>query len=139
VASPPRQKIETAKRGLGAAGEMQAAFDALAWQVSEPLAKLRHVILHMNKALGEIAAVAEHLDHQRDSGEPVTHADVGAGIAAAEHRLADLVMFASQLANLSGRDLGVIWTARMQSILERRASDSDLLGAFLQEKYSEQG
>jgi hypothetical protein len=139
VASSPRQKIETAKRGLGAAGETQAAFDAVAWQVSEPLAKLRHVILHMNKALGEIAAVAERLDHQRDRGDPVTHADVSAGITAAEHRLADLVMFASQLANLRRRDLGVIWTARMQSILETRASDSELLGVFMQAEHSEQG
>jgi ABC-type transporter Mla subunit MlaD len=131
VDSPSESLIDEAARGLSAVGRIQESFDAVAWQVSEPLAKLRHVILHLNKALGELASVAEQLDHSSDAGAQVSALEVADSLRSVEHRLGDLVMFTAQFANLCHDDLGDVWSDRLRSILTTRVEDAQLTATFI--------
>jgi hypothetical protein len=129
VARVTGETVARAANGLDEVSRAQQSFDAVAWEVSEPLAKLRHVILHLNKAIGEISAVAEQLDHQhvRDG---VASADVRVGVGQVDYRLADLVTCAAQLANLGNVDLGSAWRARMHVSLSKGSKAIDLASVF---------
>jgi NTP pyrophosphatase (non-canonical NTP hydrolase) len=113
--------------GLDAVQHIQKEYDVGGWRIAGTShEKARHITLHLVKTVGELAAVVERNDHRFEEGQGVTNAEVAKDLIAIEGRIADLVSYAAQLANLAGSSLGSAWVNRIESNAKRWAPDSPL-------------
>jgi hypothetical protein len=84
----------------------QRTFDAEHWQVDESeFEKLRHITLHLAVLLGKLGRYCERIEHGKDIGPQIIVGEV----------VPDLVLYALQLANLLGVDLGDLYVARLET------------------------
>lgn len=114
--------FDETRRGLEALAELQDRYDTDMWDISDPqFANLRHIHLHLSITVGKIAKLIEPEDHRHYHGDTPDVASFGPEL---EPILADLVMHATQIANLTGGSLGDMLRARYKQNAGRFAPDS---------------
>lgn len=88
----------------------QKEFDETFWQHKSPeLVKARHILLHLMKTTGKLAAYIERLEH----GESVSRDAVDNEI------IPDLLFHALQLSNLYSLNLEAQYEARLEELRKR--------------------
>ena len=89
--------------------QFQKELDGKYFEINEGFEKLRHVLLHLVKTTGKIAAYCECKEHGKEGDvDPIT-----------DEALPDLVMHALQIANLFEVDLGEKYADRVNFIVRR--------------------
>lgn len=90
--------------------KFQYEFDEEYFEINRDFEKLRHVLLHLMKSTGKIAAYCEAKEHKNKEASPISMID---------EVLPDLLIHALQIANLYEVDLGEKYEKRIQFIIER--------------------
>jgi hypothetical protein len=85
--------------------QLQEKFDAENWQLnSDELEKLRHITLHTAVLLGKLGRYCERQEHSLDSDKAIVVEEV----------IPDLLIYALQLANLTGENLENLYHRRLE-------------------------
>ncbi|CCH29361.1 hypothetical protein ABZ816_40110 [Actinosynnema sp. NPDC047251] len=114
--------LEQASRGVEAMQRLQVLYDREMWDIDDPaFTKLRHIHVHLSVTVGKLAKLIEPKDHLSHHGEEI---DVKQLESEFSPILADLLMHASQLANLAESDLGQMLARRYKNNATRFAPDS---------------
>lgn len=111
------------RTGLGAVQRVQVEYDKSMWDIDDPVfANLRHIQLHLSITVGKLAKLIEPRDHDTFHGRQVPEiaSDDIAPI------IADLLMHATQVANILDRDLADDFLARYRTNAARFVPDSPL-------------
>ncbi|MCP5491681.1 MAG: hypothetical protein H7A40_01390 [Chlamydiales bacterium] len=87
----------------------QLDYDEEYFEINEGFEKLRHILLHLMKSTGKIAAYCEIKEHGREVSETQL----------LDEALPDLYMHALQIANLFELDLGAKYEERIASNIAR--------------------
>lgn len=104
-------ELAEAVGGLVHLQQYQTRVDSIAWTTANGSEeKRRHISFHVTIAAGKLARVEERMDHE--SGSPQVIEDVAA----------DLLVYALQLANLQGLDLGELYRRRTQDAMSGKIS-----------------
>jgi hypothetical protein len=90
--------------------QFQREFDAEHFQINEGFEKMRHVLLHLMKSTGKMAAYCEIKEHGKMEPNPKVLLD---------EVLPDLLIHALQIANQYDVDLGAKYKERIEFILNR--------------------
>ncbi len=89
--------------------QVQKDFDNEYFEINEGFEKLRHTLLHLMKTTGKIATYCEAKEHGKEPDlSPLVN-----------EALPDLLIYALQIANLTGIDLGEKYDERLQALKER--------------------
>lgn len=83
----------------------QSEFDEQHWQINAGFEKLRHILLHLVKTTGKVAAYCDVKEHGKIEPDPAQLID---------EVLPDLLMHALQIANLYNVDLGEKYAERIE-------------------------
>jgi len=107
---------ERALEALAEIQRFQQVFDDVNWTSSlEPLAKRRHIGFHLTIAAGKLARIEERQDHGVEADGVVL--DVAA----------DLLVYALQIASLSGEGLGALYRRRISALLANEVKHETFL------------
>ncbi len=87
----------------------QFEFDQEFFEINNGFEKLRHVLLHLAKTVGKMAAYCEAKEHGRDTDMAVLRDEVAP----------DLLIHALQIANSLDADLGVQYEGRLNFVKQR--------------------
>lgn len=90
--------------------KFQYEFDEEYFEINRDFEKLRHVLLHLMKSTGKIAAYCEAKEHKNKEASPNSMIN---------EVLPDLLIHALQIANLYEVDLGEKYEKRIQFIIDR--------------------
>jgi hypothetical protein len=83
----------------------QSEFDEQHWQINMGFEKLRHILLHLVKTTGKVAAFCDAKEHGKIEPDPAQLIN---------EVLPDLLMHALQIANLYNVDLGKKYAERIE-------------------------
>ncbi|WP_203760392.1 hypothetical protein [Paractinoplanes deccanensis] len=101
---------------------MQVQYDQDMWDINDPdFSKMNHIHLHLSKTVGKLAAMVEPMDHKNHHDGDV---DVHALAAVIGPIVADLVLHAAQLANLTDQNVGAALRSRYRDNASRFAPAS---------------
>lgn len=92
------------------AQSLQNEFDEKYFEINHDFEKLRHILLHLVKTTGKMAAYCETKEHGKKEPDPSQLID---------EVLPDLLIHALQIANYYQVDLGEKYQERLQFIKER--------------------
>lgn len=117
------QKISDMKRGLSALQALQAGYDEVGWDISDPkFHKYRHIAIHLSSLVGQVSSVCEGLDHKDARGEPINMEHCRDELRGV---VSNIVFHMAQLANLTNFELGDAVLDRYAENAKRFAPDSD--------------
>jgi hypothetical protein len=93
----------------------QRDFDEKYFEINHDFPKLRHVLLHLMKTTGKMAAYCEAMEHGKEPDPSPLVSEV----------LSDLLIHALQIANYYQVDLGEKYAERIQYIINRSDSNKN--------------
>lgn len=97
--------IADVKTGLRALQQVQELYDSDLWAIqTPPFAKFRHVAIHISILAGELAKLCEQWEHQSINQEGCS-IDISSKAENIAPWVADLMIHAGQLANITNQDL----------------------------------
>ena len=98
---------------LSSVVEIQRAFDAVNFVGgASPEAKRRHIVFHLGVLLGKLARAEERADHGQEEFTVVV-----------DEVIPDLLVYAAQLCDIFGVDLGHAYQERLASVQARNVRD----------------
>jgi hypothetical protein len=107
--------------GLAALQRVQDLYDSDLWTIQDPpFAKFRHIGIHISILAGELAKLSEQWEHEsRTQAEGTETIDVSAQSDNIARWIADLLIHAGQLANITGQDLYPTLVSRFEGNARR--------------------
>lgn len=93
------------------AQEFQESFDETHFEINQGFEKLRHILLHLVKTTGKMAAYCEAMEHENRAADPS---------ALIDEVTPDLLIHALQLANYYQTDLGQKYNERIAFLAKRK-------------------
>ncbi len=89
------------KEGINALAAFQSKLDDATWQITNtPLAKLRHISLHLSIVNGSLAGLCEKWEHEVEKNTSESSNLKNINVETLQDIIADLFMHALQLSNL---------------------------------------
>ena len=105
--------------GLVALQKLQDLYDADLWAIqSPPFAKFRHIVIHITILAGELSKLGEAWEHESHMHD-VSELDISSQNNRIGPCIADLLIHASQLANIVSEEMYPVLVSRFQENAER--------------------
>ena len=115
------------KNGLTALAKFQSKLDDATWQIDATLiAKFRHIVLHLAIVNGSLARICEKWEHEAEKDKGAANDLTHINSELLQDIIADLLMHATQLSNLSKSNLYGALSQRVTKNIERFAPDSKI-------------
>jgi len=103
------------EKGLAALQQVQHLYDADLWAInSPPFAKYRHIVIHISVLAGELSKLSEALEHQTTTRD-MKDIDVQSHLDKIAPWIADLLIHAGQLANISNQEMYPLFLNRIKA------------------------
>ena len=103
------------EKGLAALQQLQHEYDAELWAInSPPFAKYRHIVIHLSILAGELSKLSEALEHQTTTRD-MSELDIQSHVDKIAPWIADLLIHAGQLANISNQEMYPVFLNRIKA------------------------
>jgi len=115
------------KMGLNALSTFQAKLDDATWQIDDtPIAKLRHISLHLSVVNGSLAGLCEKWEHEIEKDANASDNLKNINTEVLQDIIADLFMHAAQLSNIIETSAYDALSQRVTKNIKRFAPDSKI-------------